>query len=59
MSCNYTANKQCTNFVVIKVCMKIQGSLMQDKQVILLYCGEFTVKHCFGLVRSGCDHDQI
>lgn len=30
------------------------SSLVQDKQFRLLYCVEFTVKHCNGLVHSGC-----
>lgn len=37
----------------LRLCGRGLGSFVQDKQVSLEYCGEFTVKFCVGLVHSG------
>lgn len=38
-----------TNFVLFQS----KGSVIQDKLVTFLYCFEFTIMHCVGLVQVG------
>lgn len=43
-----------TKFLLFKCCMKIRGSLVQDKQVSVTSFDDFTVKVYDALVHSGC-----
>lgn len=46
--CGVSCKTKYTNFVLLKCCMKMLCSFVQDKRVSWQYCGEITVRHCVG-----------